>query len=73
MERSRSRWARGNFGDLCERLTTDAEAKGENYDADFLRINPFGTVPTLVVPLEKNLHDTEAKYKAITDSRPIVR
>ncbi|KAH7104152.1 hypothetical protein BKA62DRAFT_767912 [Auriculariales sp. MPI-PUGE-AT-0066] len=47
-------------------------AAAENYNPAYLRINPFGTVPALVIPLEKTLHDSEVKYKALTDSRPIV-
>ncbi|KZW02009.1 hypothetical protein EXIGLDRAFT_760237 [Exidia glandulosa HHB12029] len=46
---------------------------GDNYKPEYLLINPFGTVPALVVPLEKSLApDMEVKYKALTDSKPIV-
>ncbi|KAL0581633.1 hypothetical protein V5O48_000449 [Marasmius crinis-equi] len=48
-------------------------AKGENYGPPFLRLNPKGTVPTLVVPLDKTLSDNiESRYKAITESKAIV-
>lgn len=47
---------------------------GDNYKPEYLRINPFGTVPALVVPLEPSLAPgaDEVKYKTLTDSKPIV-
>lgn len=46
---------------------------GDNYKPEYLFINPFATVPALVVPLEKSIGpDMEVKYKALTDSKPIV-
>ncbi|CDO71605.1 hypothetical protein BN946_scf184911.g75 [Trametes cinnabarina] len=48
-------------------------AKGENFMPSYLRLNPQGTVPTLVVPLEKTLSpEIESRYKAIQDSKAIV-
>ncbi|KAI0756942.1 hypothetical protein C8Q80DRAFT_1215734 [Daedaleopsis nitida] len=48
-------------------------AKGENFDPTYLRINSGGTVPTLVVPLEKTLAlEIESRYKAIQDTKSIV-
>jgi len=48
-------------------------SKGENFAPTFLRLNPKGTVPTLVVPLQKTLGpDTESRYKPITDTKAIV-
>jgi glutathione S-transferase len=48
-------------------------SKGENFAPSFLRLNPKGTVPTLVAPLDKTLHaDMEVRYKALTDSVEIV-
>jgi len=48
--------------------------KGENFDPAYLRINPNGTVPTLVVPLEKTLSapDVGVKYKALTETKKII-
>ncbi|KAA1471514.1 hypothetical protein DENSPDRAFT_837519 [Dentipellis sp. KUC8613] len=47
--------------------------KGENFAPSFLRLNPKGTVPTLVVPFENTLSpDTESRYKAVTDVKAIV-
>ncbi|KAF8328091.1 uncharacterized protein EI90DRAFT_2926466 [Cantharellus anzutake] len=47
---------------------------GENFDPAYLRINPNGTVPTLVVPLEKTLSapDVEVRYKALTETKTII-
>ncbi|KAH9046249.1 hypothetical protein EDB84DRAFT_1466864 [Lactarius hengduanensis] len=48
-------------------------SKGENFSPTFLRINPKGTVPTLVVPFEDTLTpDMESRYKAITDTEAII-
>ncbi|KAI8995674.1 hypothetical protein BD414DRAFT_527757 [Trametes punicea] len=48
-------------------------AKGENFMLSYLRLNPQGTVPTLVVPLEKTLApEIESRYKAIQDTKAIV-
>ncbi|KAI0639452.1 hypothetical protein C8Q77DRAFT_1081262 [Trametes polyzona] len=48
-------------------------AKGENFAPSYLRLNPQGTVPTLVVPLEKTLApEIESRYKAIQDTKAIV-
>ncbi|KAI0275089.1 hypothetical protein BC834DRAFT_850983 [Gloeopeniophorella convolvens] len=48
-------------------------AKGENFSPAFLRLNPKGTVPTLVVPLQNTLSaDMESRYKAITDTEALV-
>lgn len=48
-------------------------SKGENFAPSFLRLNPKGTVPTLVAPLDKTLHaDMEVRYKAITDTTAII-
>ncbi|KAH9081630.1 hypothetical protein EDB83DRAFT_2333937 [Lactarius deliciosus] len=48
-------------------------SKGENFSPTFLRINPKGTVPTLVVPFEDTLtNDMESRYKAITDIEAII-
>ncbi|KZS96016.1 hypothetical protein SISNIDRAFT_483421 [Sistotremastrum niveocremeum HHB9708] len=47
-------------------------SKGLNYEPAYARINPSGTVPCLVVPLEKTLAPgIENKYKALTDSTAI--
>ncbi|KAI0076077.1 hypothetical protein K474DRAFT_1663475 [Panus rudis PR-1116 ss-1] len=46
--------------------------KGENFRPEYLRLNPHGTVPTLVVPLQTTLSsDIESRYKAIHDSKAI--
>ncbi|EJD55427.1 hypothetical protein AURDEDRAFT_179182 [Auricularia subglabra TFB-10046 SS5] len=48
-------------------------AAADNYKPEYLLINPFATVPALVVPLEKSLApEMDVKYKALTDSKPIV-
>ncbi|KAI0801211.1 hypothetical protein C8Q74DRAFT_1240811 [Fomes fomentarius] len=48
-------------------------ANGENFAPSYLRLNPNGTVPTLVVPLEKTLSpEIESRYKAIQDTKSIV-
>ncbi|KAI0778236.1 hypothetical protein BD413DRAFT_103020 [Trametes elegans] len=48
-------------------------AKGENFTPSYLRLNPHGTVPTLVVPLQKTLApEIESRYKAIQDTKAIV-
>ncbi|KZP31389.1 hypothetical protein FIBSPDRAFT_926046 [Athelia psychrophila] len=51
----------------------DCRSTGENFAPTFLRLNPKGTVPTLVVPLQKTLGpDTESRYRPITDTKAIV-
>ncbi|KAI0032760.1 hypothetical protein K488DRAFT_78322 [Vararia minispora EC-137] len=48
-------------------------SKGESYAPTFLRLNPLGTLPTLIVPFENTLApDTEARYKAVTDVETII-
>ncbi|EJF66744.1 hypothetical protein BD309DRAFT_973410 [Dichomitus squalens] len=48
-------------------------SKGENFEPTYLRLNPGGTVPTLVVPLQKTLSpEIESRYKAIQDTKSIV-
>jgi glutathione S-transferase len=48
-------------------------SKGENFSPSFLRLNPKGTVPTLVVPLENSLSpQMESRYKAITDTEALI-
>ncbi|KAG6825313.1 hypothetical protein H0H92_004085, partial [Tricholoma furcatifolium] len=48
-------------------------ANGANFDPTFLRLNPKGTVPTLVVPMEKTLaNDVESRYKALTETELII-
>ncbi|THH11191.1 hypothetical protein EW145_g792 [Phellinidium pouzarii] len=48
-------------------------AKAENLSISFLRINSKGTVPTLVVPLEKTLApDDDHLYKAVTDTKAVL-
>ncbi|RPD82505.1 hypothetical protein L226DRAFT_578786 [Lentinus tigrinus ALCF2SS1-7] len=45
-------------------------ATGENFRPSYLRLNPAGTVPTLVVPLQKTLSpEIESRYKAIQDTK----
>ncbi|KAH8120159.1 hypothetical protein DFH11DRAFT_1558649 [Phellopilus nigrolimitatus] len=40
---------------------------------NFLRINPKGTIPTLVVPLERTLApDDDHRYKAITETKAVL-
>ncbi|KAL5535377.1 hypothetical protein ACEPAF_3471 [Sanghuangporus sanghuang] len=47
--------------------------KAENLSMSFLRINPKGTVPTLVVPLAKTLApDDDHRFKAVTDTKSIL-
>ncbi|KZT02674.1 uncharacterized protein LAESUDRAFT_729918 [Laetiporus sulphureus 93-53] len=48
-------------------------AKGENFTPQYLRLNPHGTVPTLVVPLHNTLSpEIESRYKALQDTKSIV-
>ncbi|KAI0296168.1 hypothetical protein BC826DRAFT_908571 [Russula brevipes] len=48
-------------------------SKGENFSPSFLRLNPQGTVPTLVVPFENTLSpDMESRYRAITDTDALI-
>jgi len=59
--------------DEIEYKTVDV-SKGENFSPQYLRINSHGTVPTLVVPLEKTLSvDMQSKFKALTDTKVIVQ
>ncbi|EJT97784.1 hypothetical protein DACRYDRAFT_84120 [Dacryopinax primogenitus] len=44
-------------------------SKGDQFSTAFLRLNPHGTVPTLVVPLERSLGpDEESQFRALRDS-----
>ncbi|GAA6027743.1 hypothetical protein JCM8097_008012 [Rhodosporidiobolus ruineniae] len=46
--------------------------KGENFSPAFLRINPQGTVPVLVVPWAHTVEEgIQTKYKAITGSQAV--
>ncbi|EPQ28052.1 uncharacterized protein PFL1_04379 [Pseudozyma flocculosa PF-1] len=48
-------------------------AKGENFSPSYLRINAKGTVPSLVVPiLETTSAEVDTKFRALTDSKPIL-
>ncbi|CAE7230630.1 unnamed protein product [Rhizoctonia solani] len=64
-------WAveeKGYGEDELEFRTVDV-VKGETFAPSFLRINPKGTVPTLVAPLSNTLDSgSETKYKALTDT-----
>ncbi|KZT57096.1 hypothetical protein CALCODRAFT_483453 [Calocera cornea HHB12733] len=43
--------------------------EGDQFTPAFLRLNPHGTVPTLVVPLERSLGpDEESQFRALRDS-----
>ncbi|QRV90530.1 glutathione S-transferase [Ceratobasidium sp. AG-Ba] len=47
--------------------------KGETFAPSFLRINPKGTVPTLVAPLANTLDaSSETKYRALTDTKSVL-
>ncbi|KDN38940.1 hypothetical protein K437DRAFT_239804 [Tilletiaria anomala UBC 951] len=47
--------------------------KGENFAPSYLRLNPNGTVPTLVVPTSDTTSEEVAtKFRAITDSKQIL-
>ncbi|KAG0151115.1 hypothetical protein CROQUDRAFT_651650 [Cronartium quercuum f. sp. fusiforme G11] len=46
--------------------------KGENFCPEFLRLNPRGTVPVLVVPVINPEPDHPQKYKSLTDSAQIL-
>ncbi len=47
--------------------------KGENYAPSFLRINPNGTVPTLVAPtFETTSREVATKFRAMTDSKSLL-
>jgi len=46
---------------------------GDNYDPAYLKINPSGEVPTLVVPLDRYIgSDIESKYRPIHDVTKIL-
>ncbi|EJD04111.1 uncharacterized protein FOMMEDRAFT_140176 [Fomitiporia mediterranea MF3/22] len=63
---------KGYGEDELERKIVDL-GKAENLSLSFLRINPQGTVPTLVVPLEKTLApDDDHRYKAVTDTKSVL-
>ncbi|THH19728.1 hypothetical protein EW146_g1481 [Bondarzewia mesenterica] len=48
-------------------------AKGQNFSPSFLRLNPKGTLPALIVPFENTLPaEIESRYKAVTDTTAIV-
>ncbi|THH14723.1 hypothetical protein EW146_g5646 [Bondarzewia mesenterica] len=48
-------------------------AKGQNFFPSFLRLNPKGTLPGLIVPFENTLPaEIESRYKAVTDTTAIV-
>ncbi|THH04733.1 hypothetical protein EW146_g10099 [Bondarzewia mesenterica] len=48
-------------------------AKGQNFSPSFLRLNPKGTLPALIVPIENTLPaEIESRYKAVTDTTAIV-
>ncbi|KAH9810576.1 hypothetical protein DFH28DRAFT_985132 [Melampsora americana] len=46
--------------------------KGENFCPEFLRLNPKGTVPLLVVPVINPEPDHPQRFKSITDSERIL-
>ena len=47
--------------------------KAENYAPQYLRINPNGTIPTLVVPLsETTSPEVATKFRALTDTISIL-
>ncbi|KAH7345435.1 hypothetical protein B0J17DRAFT_764098 [Rhizoctonia solani] len=64
-------WAvqeKGYGEDELEFRTVDV-VKGESFAPSFLRINPKGTIPTLVAPLSTTLDaSSETKYRALTDT-----
>lgn len=64
-------WAveeKGYGEDELEFRTVDV-VKGETFAPSFLRINPKGTIPTLVAPLSTTLDSaSETKYRALTDT-----
>ncbi|KAI0308231.1 hypothetical protein B0F90DRAFT_1681198 [Multifurca ochricompacta] len=70
---ARSAWSLAGYGkdELEPRLVE--LSKGENFSPTFLRLNPKGTVPTLVVPFENTLPaDMESRYKAITETEALI-
>ncbi|KAF8530955.1 hypothetical protein JB92DRAFT_2693328 [Gautieria morchelliformis] len=47
--------------------------RGENFSPAYIRINPGGTVPALVVPLAETLAlDGPKKYRALTDTKSVL-
>ncbi|TDL28645.1 hypothetical protein BD410DRAFT_824311 [Rickenella mellea] len=78
---SRSVWAsaallaleeKGYGQDEVELKSVDI-GKAENLSLACLRLNPKGTIPTLVVPLENTLApELEHRFKAVTDTKSIV-
>lgn len=48
--------------------------KGENFSPAYLRLNPAGTVPCLVVPYEHTLDDgVKTKFKALCNTKDVVQ
>ncbi|KAG8686372.1 hypothetical protein FRC08_012535, partial [Ceratobasidium sp. 394] len=63
---------KGYGEDEIETRTVDV-VKGETFAPSFLRINPKGTVPTLVAPLANTLDAaSETKYRALTDTKSVL-
>ncbi|KAI5121249.1 hypothetical protein M0805_002295 [Coniferiporia weirii] len=76
-----SAWSSAALLALAEKGYDDGEielkvvdiGRAENMTMSFLRINPKGTVPTLVVPLERTLApNDDHRYKAVTDTKAVV-
>jgi len=64
---------KGYGEDEVELKVVDA-ARGEEVLLPFLRISPTGTVPSLVVPLEKSLAaGIESRYKAVSGAKLIIK
>jgi glutathione S-transferase len=46
---------------------------GENYSPSYLRLNPNGTVPTLILPISDTTSpEVATKFRALTDSKEIL-
>ncbi|KAF8506674.1 hypothetical protein F5888DRAFT_1791086 [Russula emetica] len=70
---ARSAWEEKGYGKDELDLRIVDHSKGENFSPSFLRLNPKGTVPTLIVPLEDTLSpQMENRYKAITDTEALI-